>query len=369
MSTRALRTTLIALVAVLALGTVPAAATPAGPKPKAIVLTATPTTAGFGQPVKLALSLTPKGGGQPDGGIITFRSGEQVLGTAEATKRITTITTDDLPVGKNVVIATFSGDAKVGAATSNSVMVTVDKARTTTSLTGAAGQLTVGTRAEIKASVRTPGAARPTGTVTFFSGDRIAKVPVNSSGVATWRPTFPVGTHEVVASYDGNETYATSDSNPFTVVVSEEAPTSTLDQGTWSWDAGTTENTTTAQTFTAGRTGSLDRVTLNLYAGGGDLTVEIRRIDNGLPTGELIGQGSATGVVLGPFELDLSSPAPVTAGTQYALVVLASRQTRFWRQSSGDPYAGGVYWARYSSFGWAETAGSDIAFQTFVLPA
>jgi hypothetical protein len=153
-----------------------------------------------------------------------------------------------------------------------------------------------------------------------------------------------------------------------------------------------------AQTFTAGITGSLDKIALTLAtqtpgpptlsAPPQPIAISIQTVDiNGAPTGIEIGAGASagpSGVVAYPgvnWEIPLSGPAPVVAGTQYAIVVAESAcltlSDNGWYMvgtaSASDAYPGGALW--FQNFtgsvwtSWAQVAGPttyDNFFTTWV---
>ncbi len=143
-----------------------------------------------------------------------------------------------------------------------------------------------------------------------------------------------------------------------------------------------------AQTFTAGVTGSLAQVDLYIAIfeqdHPGTLTVQIQSLDsNGLPSGTVLGSGtvpeSSVGAAWGWVSIPLSAPAPVTAGTRYALVVFSEFLGLYkigsachnpdWCSSSVSPdYAGGEVLGKGG--GWYSlTKNYDLLFRTYVMPA
>jgi len=89
----------------------------------------------------------------------------------------------------------------------------------------------------------------------------------------------------------------------------------------------------TGQTFTAGRSGSLSQVDLNLFcvfctSAPPSIIVSIRATSGGMPTGNDLASGSLnisnyTGVQA-YYSATFPSPANVSAGTQYAIIIRAS---------------------------------------------
>jgi hypothetical protein len=173
----------------------------------------------------------------------------------------------------------------------------------------------------------------------------------------------------------------------FFVAVSPAFATGTVDQAV----TGTSTNTfiinttqSQGQVFTAGRSGVLDRVTVDLYKDGnvGIYYVEIYATSNGLPTGSALATEakSESTLTTSPASVivDFSSPISVVSGTQYALVVRAPNVTQQynpmmqgfsssylnWRaepdQLSSDPQL------TFSSGTWSSSNLFDARFATYV---
>jgi hypothetical protein len=137
-----------------------------------------------------------------------------------------------------------------------------------------------------------------------------------------------------------------------------------------------------AQTFTAGLSGGLDQVDLKLSqtptAVTLPLTVEIRNAPGGSPGGTVLASGSIPASAAPPsgspafVPVVFASPAPVTAGTQYAIVAHNGdiAPTRFWgwADDGTNPYASGsTFFAQPPSAPWTNVAGTDLAFKTYVV--
>ncbi len=145
---------------------------------------------------------------------------------------------------------------------------------------------------------------------------------------------------------------------------------------------------TMGQTFTAGRSGALDRVDLHLArqtVGAGDVTVQIRNVDSGCPSGDA-GALLASRVVPAatvPQDVDgtpvtlipvtFTSPANVTAGTQYGIVVYSTGPYFIGGANGTNPYAGGLLCIGVEDavpwFFWNVSGDThDLAFTTYVEP-
>ena len=118
------------------------------------------------------------------------------------------------------------------------------------------------------------------------------------------------------------------------------------------------------QSFTAGKTGSLVRVSVWPKSSINGFAVQIMTTSGGLPTGTVIGSGTVGSSAINQFvDVDLDVPAAVTTGTQYAfLVVLPSTTTL--GMSGADVYAGGT--VVYSNGSWNSLPQADLAFRTYV---
>jgi hypothetical protein len=103
---------------------------------------------------------------------------------------------------------------------------------TTTSLTSSANPSAYGQPVTLTAQVSSSGGSEPTGTVTFDSGSKVlGSSQLNSSGAATFALTtaqLPVGSQSFTASYGGDGSHGTSESNVLTQVVNQATISLTL---------------------------------------------------------------------------------------------------------------------------------------------
>lgn len=142
-----------------------------------------------------------------------------------------------------------------------------------------------------------------------------------------------------------------------------------------------------AQQFTAGRSGSLDRVSIpvSLAISGnvGELRLAVQSLNSsGQPSGNVLGTASlpASSFTAGAQptwrEMTLQQPVSVTQGTRYALVVSGQNHPQDgsfynWRAALTNPYAGGdAMWINPTSNQWEMRHDNgvpmDYAFRTFV---
>jgi hypothetical protein len=140
-----------------------------------------------------------------------------------------------------------------------------------------------------------------------------------------------------------------------------------LDQSCESADLTYSTTMDLAQTFKAGRTGSLDDVELRM-GGTGTITASIFATSSGLPTGSALASASAT---LSGDEVWLDfafvSPASVTSGTVYAIVFNTGANASI--EGGMDAYADGQ--ALHNEGTWVANAPGmlDYAFRTYVSAA
>ena len=144
-----------------------------------------------------------------------------------------------------------------------------------------------------------------------------------------------------------------------------------------------------AQTFTSGLSGGLDQVDIAIGRTAGFITaplvVQIRALSGGVPSGPALAGATipAANVPVAFFpsafySVPFASPAPVTAGVQYAIVVSSLScglgNCYEWAPGPvGDPYPAGTglnsqnfgaTWAPLNAFG-----STDFPFKTYVLQA
>jgi chitodextrinase len=130
-----------------------------------------------------------------------------------------------------------------------------------------------------------------------------------------------------------------------------------------------------AQTFTAGVTGQVDRISLAADTAGVKMTIQIQSVSGGAPSGTVLGTTSFQGTLTccRRFHDFTFAPAvPITAGAQYAIVVKTTQGQLKWYDSGGfDGYAGGQLYLSLSSttVGWLSGVqwGLDFAFETWVV--
>jgi PKD repeat protein len=164
------------------------------------------------------------------------------------------------------------------------------------------------------------------------------------------------------------------------VPASGVAASDALDQ---SLPAGTVptqinSNKLMAQTFTAGTSGRIDKLSLALESHSNLVTgwLEIRTVTPSDPTGQPNG-GTLWPTTLTPIQFTFPfgnpyhdftiSPAfPITAGTTYAIVWTTKVGSAYWWGTTYSSYASGQQWVSCQGCAWSANPNRDFAFQTWV---
>ncbi len=168
-----------------------------------------PGTSVFGQSIGITASV-------PNGptGTITLTSGGVTLGsgTITASNGTVTITTSILPVGPDVITATYSGDASNNSATETATQ-TVTRASPAETLASNPNPSNTNQAVVFTATLPT----NVTGTVTFTNGATSLGTSAVTNGVATLSiSTLPAGVDTIIATYNGD-----SNNNTTTATVAQ----------------------------------------------------------------------------------------------------------------------------------------------------
>jgi hypothetical protein len=163
-----------------------------------------------------------------------------------------------------------------------------------------------------------------------------------------------------------------------TVPASGVAASDALDQSLPTGSFATVNNSTKvmAQTFTAGTSGQIDKVSLTLETHSQLVSgwLEIRTVDaTGQPAGGTQWPTTLTPIqITFPFggssyhDFAISPAFPITAGTQYAIVWTTKIGTAFWWSTSFSAYSAGQAWLSCQGCAWTSAPTKDFGFQTWV---
>ncbi|WP_432046490.1 Ig-like domain repeat protein [Streptomyces asiaticus] len=172
-------------------------------------VTADPHVTVFGQTVTVTtiVSAVTPGAGTATGAVRYTIEGTNL--TFTPTDGAITVTIFGLPVGTHTVAVTYLGDVNF-TGSSGSVTFTVEKARTTVSLTSSPNPSTPGQSVTYTSTVTPmpPGAGLPTGSVAFIlggAGGGTVAVPLTGQGKAMLvSSSLGSGEHTVTAQYNGD---------------------------------------------------------------------------------------------------------------------------------------------------------------------
>jgi hypothetical protein len=183
----------------------------------ALTSSANPSTAG--QAVTFTATVTPASAT----GTVAFTANGTPIAGCNAQPIVAgaaTCTTTLAASGGVSIVASYSGDNNHHASISAPLAQTVNPTATTTTLVGPTGPVKVGAPALFIAS---PAPASATGTVTFrVDGAVAATITLNSNLARFIIDALPVGTHEVIATYNGDAAHAASTSAPQTLTIATE---------------------------------------------------------------------------------------------------------------------------------------------------
>jgi len=183
---------------------------PVEPATTAPIPAGTGAAVSFGIPVTFTATIHSTAASRPTG-LVTFLDGDRVLGEAsldpDGQARLTTA---NLSVGEHDVYVSYAGDQNFAPA-SATVHQTIARAITRTALTSSTASAAFGEIVTLEATVHSPAAGVPTGTVTFRDGtSSLATVPVDPSGVARFEANLGWGHHTISAIYAGDSTFGPS---------------------------------------------------------------------------------------------------------------------------------------------------------------
>ncbi len=182
-------------------------------------------------------------------GIVTFTSGSTLVGTAVLTQAaFPAVSTDagtvsftfpanQLSIGNNSIVASYSGDANYQPSVSPAAGVYVASSTLATSATSlilSSASVRPGDPFVFTATV-SPGSPQPTGTITFVSDGQAVSSPLPLSlGAVSGSNkslTIGLGTHLITAIYSGDANYQASVSAPASFTLSTDATPSTVSVG------------------------------------------------------------------------------------------------------------------------------------------
>ena len=158
-------------------------------------------------------------------GTVTFADGSLALGTAAMDSNgHASLTLPNLLVGTHPIAASYTGDAADFSSNSVAYNLVVQLRATQTTLSGSATDSANPQQITLIAVVRGDGSAAPSGHVVFTNGDvTLGQAVVDATGVASITVIFPQPTQQIVASYSGDVSYASSASGATAIAAGAPA--------------------------------------------------------------------------------------------------------------------------------------------------
>jgi large repetitive protein len=174
-----------------------------------------------GAPLKIT-ALISGSGAVPPSGTVVLKDGAAVLATVTLDGMGTaSFSTTELSAGVHTISLSYAGDANY-AATSATLLQTVQNASTQIALTASANPATYAQPVVLTAAITSNGGVA-TGSVSFTDGSVVlGGVVLDSNGAAVLTlKTLGVGAHQIVANYAGDGRASASVSGPMALVVKQ----------------------------------------------------------------------------------------------------------------------------------------------------
>ncbi|HMI89448.1 MAG TPA: Ig-like domain-containing protein [Polyangiaceae bacterium] len=179
----------------------------------------------------VTFTATATGSAQMPTGVMTFRDGTTLLGTANLSgSGVAAYSTAALTTGAHTVTAVYGGDSVYSAGATGTVTQVIDRASTMTGLAASTASTTSGTSVTWTATVTSTAAGTIGGTVTFNEGlTVIGTGTLGSNGTTTTSFVLAVGAHDVTATFGGDTNFAPSTSSSVRTTVTQ--PEAGVDAG------------------------------------------------------------------------------------------------------------------------------------------
>lgn len=194
-------------------------------------VSSTPNPSFFGQSVTLTavISISAPGAGNLTG-TVEFFNGLASIGTANVVSGIATISNSILSAGTHSLTAVYSGDGNFLSSISPSWSQAVNQAVTNTAVSSSANPAPFGQSVTFTATLTVvSGSGSATGTVSFFDGATLIGTSAVSGGQATFSTSaLSVGTHPIIASYNGDTNFTASTSSVLSQVINKGSTSTTV---------------------------------------------------------------------------------------------------------------------------------------------
>jgi YD repeat-containing protein len=181
-------------------------------------------------PLGSAVTLTATIAGTSPGGMVTFLSGDTIIGSAPVINGTATLVTTELPIGTDSIRAFYSGDTQRPASISPVAQKTITGATTNAVQSFSSNPVNYGQSFTMSVALTTtqpPALAVATGEVKFYNGATLIGTASVINGLATLSTAnLPVGSLSVRTEYSGDAGHATAVSTqPLTIRPNPTATT------------------------------------------------------------------------------------------------------------------------------------------------
>jgi len=163
-------------------------------------------------------------------GTVTFYDGVTTIGSGTVSSDVATFTTAALSIGIHEISATYNGDFVHLGNTSNTLEQHIS-APTTTSISVPQTTVPTGSTVDMTVHVASATAGTITGTVTcFLDSSPFATPALDAGGMAQCTtPALTTGTHVLLASYGGDDSYTQGQSSNLNVYTLQQSVTLSTD--------------------------------------------------------------------------------------------------------------------------------------------
>ena len=289
-------------------------------------LSASPTSATFGQSVALTANVTGSSNTGTPTGVAEFFQGTALLGTVTLANGSATLNTTALPIGTNSVTAMYVGNADFAPSTSAASSITVGQASTSTAVTFSPSSPELGQSVTLTATITptTTGPTAPTGSINFLDGTVVLGSGTVTNDQATFSTsTLAAGSHSITAEYTGDSNYTTSTSPATTVTITSVSTTTVVTYApalpVFGEQVTLTATITPGSAFSPLPTGTVDFFNGSTLLGSGSVSNDVATLNT---TALAVGNNSVTAQYLGDTNYSGS-----TSAVNLAAVVLAATTT------------------------------------------
>jgi len=182
----------------------------------------------YGQTVTFTAEVVAPPGHTPTGSV-GFFDGSTPIGSAPLNNQQALLQFAGLTAGAaHQITAVYGGDSYFAVSTSNVVAQIVSQAQTYTTLTSSLNTAPYGQAVTLTATIQPQISGRPTGTVTFF--DQASAASVGTAGAVNnvaqlTLSNLPLGAHPIVALYQGDTNFFSSQSVSYTENITQGTTT------------------------------------------------------------------------------------------------------------------------------------------------